>query len=134
MHYNCLCFVFLNQRTALSPEEASVHIHSWYLLRRRNVTWSCMSKVHIFLCGESNKNCVLVLSLHRTLWCHSIFYLKRQHWILDSSVFCIKRNVKIQKVPYTLTSIAPNWCYITAVWVTKVYSADWKANVPVLIY
>ena len=32
--------------------------------------------------------------------------------------------VKKQKVTYTLTSIAPNWCYITAVWVAKIDSAD----------
>ena len=32
--------------------------------------------------------------------------------------------VKKQKVPYTLTSIAPNWSYITAVWVAKIDLAD----------
>ena len=47
-------------------------------------------------------------------------------FVLDSSVFWNEMIVfvKKQKVSYTLTSIAPNWCYITAVWVAKIDSAD----------
>ena len=57
-------------------------------------------------------------------------------FMLDSSVFWNEmiEFVKKQKVSYTLTSIAPNWCYITAVWVAKIDSADRKAIVSVLIY
>ena len=46
--------------------------------------------------------------------------------VLDRSVFWNEMIgfVKKQKVSYTLTSIAPNWCYITAVWVAKIDSAD----------
>ena len=28
MCYNCVYFVFLNQKTVLSPQESSVHLHS----------------------------------------------------------------------------------------------------------
>ena len=50
-------------------------------------------------------------------------------FMLDSSVFWneiieIIEFVKKQKVSYTLTSIASNWCYIRAVWVAKIDSAD----------
>ena len=37
---------------------------------------------------------------------------------------CVTIFVKKKRVPYTLTSIAPNWCYITAVWVAKIDLAD----------
>ena len=53
--------------------------------------------------------------------CH-LFHLKRQHRIPDLNELI--DFVKKEKVAYTLTSIAPNWCCMIAVWIAKIDSAD----------
>ena len=57
---------------------------------------------------------------------HQLFNMFQVNLFQDSPVFCSEMIgfVKKKKVPYTLTSIAPNWCYITAVWVAKIDLAD----------